>query len=219
MSKHRIDRVICPKCSCKQEIIIWESVNSSENPELIKEILTGEIFKFTCHDCGAEIFVGYDFLYNNPDEKYMIYYVHDDKGTEKAIKLFNNLKAGKTDAEAGAVSKDYKLRIVKSLADLVEKITIFSSGLDDRIITAMKPFYLNEYEKKNGQRPISIYFSISDNNKNIFILCNEKKEISSLSMNIKLYDTIKEKFFDLVENADSFIIDYEWAESLLSQEL
>ena len=120
---------VCQKCGKEHKIDIYKSINSAENPELKAAVLDGSLFLWECPHCGASNLVGYECLYHDPDEKFMVWMLPFGlpEGPEKDA-IVNQTKA----------MGDYRLRIVKNAGDLMEKVLVFDAGLDDRCIELVK---------------------------------------------------------------------------------
>lgn len=74
MSKERrIPNFKCPKCGKEFEITVYESINTSLNPELREKVLDGSIFNFKCPHCGEVHNLPYPFLYHDMKNQTMIY--------------------------------------------------------------------------------------------------------------------------------------------------
>lgn len=122
MSRKTGDTVKCPKC--KETICYdrWESINTSLNPEVKMNLLSGTFGEVVCPRCGTKSFLEYNFLYHDMQGKYMIS-VSDDY--TDVLKNFTKIEG-------------YRYRYVECTGDLVEKINIFDAGLNDIVIEIMK---------------------------------------------------------------------------------
>ena len=52
MSRNHIEKVTCPGCGKEADFTVWDSVNTTLEPDLKEKVLTGDLFKFTCPECG-----------------------------------------------------------------------------------------------------------------------------------------------------------------------
>ena len=119
------EKVICRGCGKPHEVEYTGSVNVSANPELKEKVRSGEMFLWTCPDCGCVNLLNLPFLYHDPDGKLMILLAQTPLRSE-------NLPEG------------YTGRLVRSVGELVEKINIFDAGLDDVVIEMCK--YVTKHE-------------------------------------------------------------------------
>lgn len=120
--------VKCPYCGCTQNFDFVGSVNAESSPELKEKVVSGELFTCTCASCGKKNLACSDFLYHDPKEKLMI--------------LLTSSKIRAESLPAG-----YTGRIVRSIGDLIEKIKIFDSGLDDVVMELCKFVTVRELGK------------------------------------------------------------------------
>lgn len=118
----------CTSCGKQHELEFTSSVNVSSNPELKQKVKSGEMFIWTCPECGAMNLLNRPFLYHDPEEKLMLLLTQSDVH-------FDGLPEG------------YTGRLVHSVGELVEKINIFDAGLDDVIIEMCKYVTCHELGK------------------------------------------------------------------------
>ena len=128
MSRHHIETIKCSKCGNVSDFIVWESVNADLDPELKEKIYKGELFLFTCPECGDQTFRIYNFLYHDMKSKTMIFFVPIDSEVTK----FD------TSDLSTEFLEYYSLRVVYGYVNLLEKIHIIDSGLKDIAIERMK---------------------------------------------------------------------------------
>lgn len=75
MSKYHIEKIKCPKCSKEKEAYLWDSINTVINPEMKEKVRTGEVFEWSCPDCGYQANLNYAMLYHQMEDQVLIYYV------------------------------------------------------------------------------------------------------------------------------------------------
>lgn len=129
MSKSNSTQITCPKCRVVQTISIWESVTASHDLERKKMVVAGTIFDQTCRNCKSRMQVTHPILYHDPNIKLAIWLC--DGGITPTLE-------DAMDSFGMMVPKDYRLRIVYNLSELVEKIRIFESGFNDFFIQMLK---------------------------------------------------------------------------------
>ena len=149
MSRSRNYAVRCPECGSVMPFELYDSVTSSLNPELRKQILDGRFETAVCPDCGAVSYIQYDMLYHDPAGRFMVCV-----GTDYSEVL------GQSDCPEG-----YMLRYVDDYKQLAEKIRIFEAGLNDKIMEITKEA-MRHMAKKNlelyyaGSRRKLMYFTV-----------------------------------------------------------
>ncbi len=118
----------CPNCSNQLTITVYDSINVDENPELKDAVLSGTINSTVCGECGKTIVINQSFMYHDMKKQFIINYVteHADlEEVQESSRLFSHLG-------------EYTLRYTNRLPDLVEKIKLFDSGLNDIAVQLLK---------------------------------------------------------------------------------
>ena len=223
MSMHHIEQIKCPKCGKDAEFEIWNSINVDLNPEMRERVLDGTLYNFKCQHCGHEDKIAYPILYNDMTHNFMIYYC-DENGVKEYEDALTNLMDNELTKE---ITENAKYRIVTNYFQLAEKIKIFESGLDDRMIELLKldqiitcnknkpenhlafaifDLIVNPHAKKKGPVPTLIFFN------------EEAEHVFDCDISIipgaigKIRDN-----YDYSEDK-SFIINYEWANRYINCE-
>ena len=123
MAKTKTITIECPKCREAFEIKGYETINASLDEALKEKLIKTELFKHTCPECGETFSEPYSLKYQDMEKEYMVILDMGDIDTaamaEEVLEMFPN----------------YRIRIVKDVMDLLEKIHIFESNLNDKIIT------------------------------------------------------------------------------------
>ena len=208
----------CPKCGATVEAEQWTAVNGEKNPQQKLKILEGSLFKAACKNCGNESKIGYPMLYNDTKQNYMIWLVYDDEEVKHVTDYFKKSKNDIIEDENGeVVDTDCRQRIVMSPESLREKIMIFDSGLDDKMIEILKLAYAKEAQRTLRDDNIAAaFFSNRDGEKQIEMYTEKGRAfVSRVSKNI--YDEIEDKYGGKASYAEDrvYIIDDVWALNLL----
>lgn len=208
----------CPKCGQTVEAEQWTAVNGDKNPQQKLKILEGSLFKAKCPKCGKETKIGYPMLYNDTKQNYMIWLVYDEEEVKHTTDYFKNSKNDLIEDENGdVVDKDCRQRIVMSPEALREKIMIFDSGLDDKMIEILKLAYAKEAQRALRDDNIAAaFFSNRDGEKRIEMYTEKGKAFVS-PMSRRIYEEIDDKYGGKASYAEDrvFIIDDVWALNLL----
>jgi len=111
---------------------------------------------------------------------------------------------------------NYKLRIVTSNNDLIEKIKILDCNLDDRVMEIYKLYYTTNLVDTNldfcSKKIYFDYDVIKDSM--FFILKDEKGETPLYNIDMKIYNFIRDKYLNNIEEKEykGFqVIDEQWA--------
>lgn len=142
--------IACPVCGDESEIQVYKTVNAATDPDLREKLLEGELLHFKCANCGCDADLRYPLLYNDIVNQFMVYYIPDvDR---------EYLTDEKLEAEYGGIDGITR-RIVSSANELKEKIHVFESGLDDRVIEVVKAALRDVVEKRTEDTVSEGYFS------------------------------------------------------------
>jgi len=121
-------RTNCPHCGSFHTVKVYQSINVLDNPEIKEKVKNGSLFTWTCPMCGTTDLIRKAVLYHDPVEKQMYWMTLGDSALEEKL-----IQISLNDALDG-----YNLRIVNSVGELIEKVNIHDSGLDDMVIEMCK---------------------------------------------------------------------------------
>ena len=119
----------CSKCGQQHKVIVYRSINISENPELKAKVKDGSLFLWECPHCGQVNLAKYETLYHDPAAKLMVWLIPSGEISEtqmKAITMHTKAMGG------------YTLRVVCDMGSLMEKVLINETGLDDVVLEMCK---------------------------------------------------------------------------------
>jgi hypothetical protein len=146
MSMHHEVGITCPKCQKAGVFTVWDSINTKLDPDMKERVKSLEAFRYHCGHCGTDVQVDYGFLYHDMDHHFMVFYAPTDKDQENADR---DMADGQDKFKAMVEKAGYVLRLVRSKADLLEKIAIFEAGLDDRLMELTKAAALAQVGEKD----------------------------------------------------------------------
>lgn len=227
MSIEREEMITCPKCGKQSGFTIWSSLNTKLNPEEKEKVVTGELFRFTCPECGYCSVVDYGFLYHQMEDHMMIYYVQDDENYKGAYEIFTGKKPNGEDSEFkvfeayGDGMSDYLYRIVKSQNSLREKIRVFDDGKDDRIIEIMKCFVsaniLNHHPEITD---FELFYDGTPDSNDFAIVAADGASLHA-SVPEGAYEDLQESFSERlpdIKDKKDLLIDADWAMRFVAAE-
>lgn len=198
-----ISSLNCPFCDVTNSFERYDRIDVSKTPQFTKSIIDWELFKFTCNHCGHQVIIDYPTIYVDEENKVIIQYLPSncsDLGSVSSIKEL----AAELD-----ISK-YKRRIVTNLEDFVEKVQIFSEGMDDKAIEFMK--YLkspNEDEDIMFSYEHMVFTKVGPVAYQ-FMFINQKEAVASLNFSSELY---LDALVEVAEVGESeYVINMDWAE-------
>ena len=129
MSKSHIAEITCPKCNCKGEFEVWDSINADLHPDLRDKLFSNDLFMYKCPICGAHIEICYGTLYHDMTHKFMLFFDYEKS---------EDFDYSPLQMPEGLGMEGYTFRVVFGLSHLKEKIVILEQGLDDLVIEHMK---------------------------------------------------------------------------------
>ena len=220
MSEITKQTIACPKCGKMIQIDVWDSIDIPYDIEQKEKVLKNTFFKATCEDCKITFPIAYKCLYNDMEQKFLIWLAPRLEEEEKAEVAEYNEKL-KTDNRLRLAQGGYTYRIVRNDNELREKVLIFDEGLDDRYIETMKLVYVPAFKKNiaKDSKILGLYFDKKSSGEGyqwVLIFDNKKPVIADINMDI--YEDMKDKLHDLVEEktGEGFIqISAPWAMDIM----
>ena len=208
----------CSKCGEKSEITIYKSINISGNPELKEKLRDGSLFIWECPHCHQANLARYETLYHDPEKKIMIWLMPSGDLSETQMQAIAN----HTRAMGG-----YRLRLVKDVGALMEKLLIFDAGLDDMAVEMCK--YVTKMEMMSGNRGMQeqlasapIHFHRTEDNdgmKSLVFIYPAAGQMMSFRIGFNVYEDslgIIARNPDIVPPQDTFTrIDQDWILSFM----
>lgn len=221
MSKFHIDFYECPSCKKKLEYVYWESVNTSLNPELKSRIIDKSIFNLSC-ECGFNRNIIHPLLYHDMGKNLMIQFIMPEDAYD-AKKMFDEIQENEL---LSIVSDKMRLRIVTDVNYLIEKITIFDSDFDDKVIEVMKCIYKKAYLKTEAPaKDFEFRFCAPDYDLEFEVAHDYHIKLFNYENNtyqiLPLDKTKFTKHSEYIKNQEKnregydYIIQQEWADSIL----
>ncbi len=119
----------CSKCGEQHKVIVYRSINVSDNPELKAKVTDGSLFLWECPHCGQVNLAKYETLYHDPAKKVMFWLVPQGEIPEtqmQAITMHTKAMGG------------YTLRRVNDMGTLMEKVLVAEAELDDVVLEMCK---------------------------------------------------------------------------------
>lgn len=191
-------KVPCPKCQTENEVLLWEKVNVTMQPDLKEKLFLGTLNFLKCENCNHETRVDIPIIYHDMDKKFFIHFA-PEYPMDKEEELVENLNQ-ETKALFDA-SYNNRLRVAFNYRSLIEKVKILDDDLDDRAVEICKILARTQLKLMEGEA-----FYDSKNEEFLQFFFVEAKDITSgnigdvkeFSVPIKMYTTVQ----DLVEEKD-----------------
>ncbi len=206
--------VACPQCNEITNAHLYISINATNDPQFREELLSENLLKWKCENCGYEGRFTYPLLYNDMKRRFMIYLIPqidrfqlEDRSLEDD---YRNLKG---------ITK----RITPDFNSFKEKVFIFESGLDDMAVELTKLAISETVAKKHNLPKVEEgYLSMYNRETNTMgftFFVGEKHEPYVQSARLEVYGRSAQIVSQVGTNdkkLSGFLkIDREWAENTL----
>ncbi len=211
MSQSAMQEITCPQCGKKTSFLVWDSINTAEQPEMKEKVRNDEAFRFHCPDCGASALLNYNFLYHQQEDQLLIYVSADGSDASQ----METLLSGRAAAFDG-----YKKRIVCSYNEFKEKLLIFDAGFDDRIVEIIKSSVWDNVEAHHKEQGIEeIYFATNEDGVHGFIFRKAGHMVASMEFDEALYKAIYDSAEDRLDAAtkNDLYINRPWAKEIIER--
>lgn len=152
----------CPKCKKKQNFLVWQSVNVTEDFNLRDDVFSGDIFTFTCGECGTKAFIAYPMIYHDYDRKFFIYF-NPNGNFENMIE-----------------TEGYKTKKTSDYLEMLEMIKIFEDGVEEEKVFDAKNKLFSKLSNSNSdalKRINSAYYAGENGEKASFYIPQIKSKI------------------------------------------
>jgi hypothetical protein len=175
----------CPSCRTFFSTEGYDVINATLDSTLKDEVIWGRIFDFTCPSCEHHFRSPYSLAYKEMEKEYIIFLDRDEAGGDKDEPINENRLIDDQIAETRELFPSYRIRVVHDMMDLIEKIHIFSAGLNDKIITYLSYKIKDDVTLKmrKAKQPIQVQKALFDSLKgkegelNFGLLSNSPKPI------------------------------------------
>lgn len=220
MSEKKEQMIACPKCGKEIKIEVWDSIDIPYDMEQKEKVLKNTFFKVSCDTCNITFPIGYKCLYNDMEQKYLIWLAPKmEEEEQKDIEEYNERL--KTDNRLRLAQGGYIYRIVRNDNELREKVLIFDEGLDDRYIETMKMVYVPKFKKDfaKDSRIMGMYFDKKEDGGYQWVVLLDNHQPMIADINMEIYEDMKDKLKKIVEEktAEGFIqIDAPWAMEVMT---
>lgn len=214
MARKIIKNIVCPKCNKEVEVKAYESINVTLNEQIRKKVMDEDIFYFKCENCKKKFEVTYPFLYNDMENKLMVYFIPNE----------NMNTVDTTQIKQKSLLKEIDKRVVSSVNELKEKVIIKDFSLDDMAMELTKFAVSRVQEKKNNKKVNSIYFCKVDRKTNklvfaIFFASDKKPVFKEVEFEVyeKAHHITQGFAKDYIKTNNFITIDLSFAKEILDR--
>lgn len=214
MSMEQKQVLKCPKCGTENEFTMWQSLNTSLNPEMKQQLISGELFQMKCKECGEVTNVNYPILYHDMENKLMLQFVGSDEEAQDVVDTFEGMKQMEQSPMEG-----YRFRIVRSINSLREKAYIFDKGFDDRAIEMLKLMVFTKLQADDpGLEIAEILLDITEEQPQACSVRTVSGVWLQVSFPADYYDTMFREYVEKLEDTgNDYVVDFVWATETLQK--
>ena len=211
----QVIKLNCPVCQTPTTQEVETRINIALQPKLKNELLSGNLQRFECQECGARRQIETNFLYHDPQKKFIIYLIPNLKNKKDQVEqlLDNVSRDEKVDLSS------YDLRIVTHHPDLIEKIQLFDLGYNDKEVEIVKLLTDGLFAKEKPQEVVKArYFYIKDVQAKIMYLTEKEQLLVDFSDSLLTFASDKyNRLVSSEEKGQFHLINAEWAAHALSE--
>ncbi len=213
MTRFSEDNLSCPGCGHEQPFTHYDSVNVSLDPELKEKLLSRELTTFCCSKCGETAEVVGPMLFHDMNQQFMIWLLPGDDPVPEDPFLSGPMSV---------FTDSLMRRRVRSFNELIEKISIFDDGLDDRVTELSK--LLIRLQEPSFQEGELLYDGLHESDEETTVqfahLVNEESQ--GLSVPWASLSLAGERLLDSLSQGEEdqtgwVEIDREWAASVFAE--
>ena len=218
MSMEHLEKITCPKCGKESEFTVWQSINTTLDPEMTAAVRDRSAFRFKCAHCGHTANVDYPFLYHQMEDQIIIHYAASDDDVQEIYQLYTN--DNRMDIFKDIIKDKYLRRIVRSQNQLLEKLAIFDAGMDDRIVEICKVFMMAEFMKQHPDiGNVEMLMYTNEDQKHIIQVLGDGKSLGGAELTDGMYNAVKQQFSSSLKDIrdDDPIINQKWALGFISR--
>ena len=234
--------ISCPYCNRTAYFNIWNSINTKTHPETYGQVRNLSLFRFCCPYCRQTSTIKYSFLYHQMESALMIYCIPEEEEVKHTQKLLETVSARTQHDDKSTTCTDtgpedimlenalahYRYRIVRTHEEFLEKLAIFDSGLDDRIIELAKVILSAEAEHQLSGYSFLVknaFFMVNTETKERTLVFLDKSGSRTATVSFdryvaNVYNQIIDQYRAVLEgpHKKDTIIDRNWASDILKKE-
>lgn len=226
LPNNRMLKIVCPKCQHESQFESWQCINATEENGLIEKVRDGSMFMHVCPECQQKINVEYSFLYHQVDDALMIHYCIKDEDVKAVIEALTHPNEEQQPFIRKMLENNTIVRVVRTKAQLLEKMCMYEAGMDDRVIEIMKIIVESKFKQDNPDKNVTgIFFNImkrkdqpEDEGKKILQIYVDNKAEAEAEVNDELYKRVFEDFVSAMVpmRADrNVMVNPSWAKEVL----
>lgn len=205
--------ISCPKCEKKFNTVVFQSLNTNYDKDVVRSVISGERFNAKCPRCGFIAHLEYDVLYHDLDHGAFIWVVNPNQ---------TNYSQRVNEVRSTPCPNSLLTRLVPDTNALREKAACLAAGRDDKIIELCKVFVESQVVQQRPDFQInSSFYTISGDREVIFIYDKNGTELCC-DLNDGIYNTVQSFFDKKLQKLNIIpyqVIDHAWATEIMNAPL
>lgn len=151
MSKFEVHALSCPKCSHVQNVDVYVSVNPTDNPDAVDQIINGTWGDMECEKCGYVTNVEARLHYADIANKHwLIQYPRDQRMDfldleREVLTVFHEEYEERAPEMIKELAPDISKRICFGNREMAEKLLLWRHCIDDILLECFKMGYAREH--------------------------------------------------------------------------
>lgn len=209
-------KLTCPICRHTHTVPVVPVVDAGRDKEAWKSLWDGSLFRFDCPDCGYPMELSYSFLCQDSAIRQYLYLcregLENSGAVQEAVQRAKKLAWGNT---TGAI-----LRVVCTMDELREKLRVFESGLDDRVVEVCKGFTLSQFPAGEECYAQAVVYDVIGGQEVLKVQCSDGTEQYVTAFR-EMYEQLYRKYAGLFPplRGERFLrVDLEYAAAALRGE-
>lgn len=210
MSSSTRMEINCPRCRKNFTATVWKSINTDLYENVQRDVINGKLFEAVCPFCKYETSLSYDILYHDLKRQAMIWALYPQS---------KNYKKNILDAKNNSLINYSYTRMVSSIEELREKVSVIESGRDDRLIELYKYYVLITAHNDFPDLTFTDVYYMYDNGKEVIYLYSDDGNYKTTILQEELYNFMRTLFDDALKKLpqEKFpVYDQKWAELLFA---
>lgn len=220
MSMQHQQDITCPACQKTGDFTVWDSIDIKENPDMKDRIASLEAFQYHCPHCGATVNVDYGFLYHDKDRHFIVFFAPTADDEQRADR---DMSEGQEAFTAMSQNEGYLFRLVRTKEDLLEKITVFEAGLDDRLTELTKAAALAQFKAQDQDFNVTSCHFVSQDDGSLRLVFFDKASGEGAYIDFKdslapLYQQFEQSLSENLPKEEAVLarIDQAWTQDFLN---
>jgi len=150
MSAQKTYSISCPKCGGTQNVELYDSINTAQEPDLRAALMENRLNRVECVPCSHAFRVDKPLLYHDPDREILIHWMPETAvSREEILDEFDRAALELRAAMPDGVELP-RIRLVFSRVELIELIFLLEAGMEERVVEYIK---YTMYTRNPGKLP------------------------------------------------------------------